>query len=74
MGKFNIHVQIDEKIYNHYRSYLKEQYGVVAAGQFGNIKAVTAELLETVMDLTGEGQKLDIDTAIEEITATPIQK
>ena len=70
MDKFNVHVQINAAIYNHYRTYLQEQHGIIVAGQYGNIKGVTAELLETVMDLVGEGQKLDIDTAIEGITAT----
>ena len=65
--RWNVHIQVSENVYKHYRQYLKDEYGIIPAGQYANIKKVTTELIETIMDLAGEGQKIDLDEMIEKI-------
>ena len=71
--KWNVHVQVPENVYKHYKQYLKDEYSIIPAGQYANIKKVTTELIETIMDLAGEGQKIDLDEMIEKIVGRGIK-
>ena len=63
---WNLHIEIDRNIYEHYRNYLKDN-GIAPAGQYSKIKPITKELIETVLDLIGECQTLDIDKLITDL-------